>query len=184
MNLPNFLTSLRIIFVPFMAYFFWQETDVGNIIAVIMLLLIGATDILDGWVARKYNKVTQLGKILDPIADKLFQFSIAVLFVAKDIIPMWIVFLIVFKEVLMGIGVLVLYKKQDIVTGSFWYGKVATLVFYLGMSSIMIFRLGRPESYYVAIVSVLPLIYSLYRYAKLFFDLSYDGENSVGDKEG
>ena len=181
MNIPNILTTIRLILVPFIGYFFYQgypDDKKSLIIAVILFLIAGLTDVLDGRIARKYNQVTNLGKILDPIADKFFQFTVALVFVLKSLIPLWVVIIIVIKELFMGLGVLLLYKKQDIVTGSFWYGKFATVVFYCAILIIVLFRLTKPASTVVISIGVIPLIYAFYRYVRLFFELSNE-KNTV-----
>ena len=74
MNLPNKLTLLRIILIPFMMFFYLADFipyGIGKIVAIVIFILASLTDLLDGKIARKYNLVTDLGKFLDPIADKL-----------------------------------------------------------------------------------------------------------------
>lgn len=94
-----------------------------------ILLLSGITDIVDGWIARHFNMITDIGKIYDPFVDKLMQITAVVCLAAIRIIPVWVIFFIIFKEVTMIITGLVLYMNK-IVVHSNWYGKCATVFFY------------------------------------------------------
>ena len=86
MNLPNFLTLVRFVLVPVMATFLLKEQFT---IAICIYILASITDVLDGYIARKFNKITKLGKILDPMADKLLQFSALLGLWVVELIPFW-----------------------------------------------------------------------------------------------
>ena len=88
MNLPNKLSLLRIILIPFMLFFYLATfVPYGKIIALAIFIIAALTDMLDGKIARKYNLVTNLGKLLDPIADKLLVMSALLLVVVDYTIP-------------------------------------------------------------------------------------------------
>ena len=90
MNLPNKLTLLRIILIPFMMFFYLADFipyGIGKIVAIAIFILASLTDLLDGKIARKYNLVTDLGKFLDPIADKLLTATALLLILADGTIP-------------------------------------------------------------------------------------------------
>ena len=88
MNLPNKLSILRICFIPFVMFFYLQEFWIGGkILATVLFVLAVLTDMLDGYIARKYNLVTDLGKLLDTNADKILVLSSLLLIIADGTIP-------------------------------------------------------------------------------------------------
>lgn len=131
LNVPNILTVLRFIIIPIFAYFLCGHQ---YIIATILFLAGGITDVLDGYIARKYNLVTSWGKIADPLADKLMQLTaLVILSLVIKLIPIELLLIILAKEIFMGIGAIVLYKQNNYVVSADWYGKMATVVFYLAV---------------------------------------------------
>ncbi len=125
-HIPNLLTIARFLLIPFIIIFAVQD---NYVMAIIFLTLSGITDILDGFIARKYNLITDFGKLIDPLADKLTQVSILTVLVIKNIIPFWILAIVLLKEFLMVSGASFLYGKE-LVVSSKWYGKLATVLFY------------------------------------------------------
>lgn len=128
-NIPNILTIIRFILIPVILYFIIT----GNyLLGFIFFTISGITDILDGTIARKYNLISTFGKLMDPLADKLTQISVLATLTFKDIIPIWILVIVIFKELIMIIGASFLYGK-DVVVYSKWFGKLATVLFYLAI---------------------------------------------------
>ena len=128
-NIPNILTILRFIFIPIILYFIFM----GNfILGIVFFTISGITDVLDGFIARKFNLISNFGKLMDPLADKLTQISILASLVKVNIIPFWILVIVILKELLMVVGASFLYGK-DVVVYSKWYGKLATVLFYLAI---------------------------------------------------
>ena len=134
MNLPNILTIIRFIIVPFMAYFLINENFT---IAILLYVLASATDVLDGFIARRFNQITDLGKFLDPLADKLLQFSALVGLWVVKLIPLWIVVIFFIKEISMGLGAIKLLKKHVIIQSK-WFGKLSTIFFFLAIIASML----------------------------------------------
>ncbi len=134
MNLPNILTIIRFIIVPFMAYFLINENFT---IAILLYVLASATDVLDGFIARKFNQITDLGKFLDPLADKLLQFSALVGLWIVNLIPLWIVIIFFIKEISMGLGAIRLLRKHIIIQSK-WFGKLSTIFFFLAIIASML----------------------------------------------
>lgn len=133
-TIPNFLTFLRILFVPVFIYLYLEaHTTAGALI----ILLCGFTDFLDGYIARHYNQISELGKALDPFADKLLQFAIilCLLFTVDHMIWLFALFLI--KEASMLICWFVLKKKGGYMNGAQWFGKISTAVFYIAMFALI-----------------------------------------------
>jgi cardiolipin synthase len=105
---------------------------------MLLFLAGGLTDVLDGYIARKYNLVTSWGKIADPLADKLMQITaVTILSFGLKIIPIELVLVILAKETLMGVGALLLYKQNNYVVSANWYGKMTTVIFYLAIIMLM-----------------------------------------------
>ena len=128
-NIPNILTIIRFILIPIIIYFIIT----GNyLLGFIFFTISGITDILDGTIARKYNLISTFGKLMDPLADKLTQISVLATLTFKDIIPIWILVIVILKELIMIIGASFLYGK-DVVVYSKWFGKLATVLFYLAI---------------------------------------------------
>ena len=130
-HIPNALTILRFILIPFIIVYIVKEQYLE---AFIFLTISGLTDVLDGFIARKFNFITNFGKLIDPLADKTTQVSILVTLALKDIIPMWILLIVFVKEFVMISGASFLYGKE-LVVSSKWYGKLATVLFYLAIVS-------------------------------------------------
>ena len=140
MNLPNKLTIFRVILVPvFLIFLLGPFGYWSNIVAAIVFIVASATDMLDGYIARKYNMVSNLGKILDPIADKLSQIAIVIILLVKfwDGPLKYILFLFIFKELLMIIGAAILMSKGMRPVAAEIWGKLATVVFYTFMITII-----------------------------------------------
>ncbi len=102
-------------------------------------MLAGITDILDGYIARKYNMISKTGKILDPLADKFMQLTVIICLAYVKIVPPWAIIIIIVKEILMIIGGILLYKDKIVVAAN-WYGKVATTLFYVSILVIILFE--------------------------------------------
>ncbi len=135
-HVPNILTIIRFLFIPIILYYIFT----GNyLLGFIFFTVSGITDILDGCIARKFNLISNFGKLMDPLADKLTQISVLAALVIVNIIPVWILIIVVLKELIMVIGASFLYGK-DVVVYSKWYGKLATVLFYLAIVVSLITR--------------------------------------------
>ena len=127
MNLPNKLTVFRmILIVPFV---FVMLTDVcgssGKWIALAVFIIASLTDLLDGKIARKYNLVTNFGKFMDPIADKLLVSSAFIAFVQMGLLPAWIVIILIAREFIIS-GFRLVASDAGIVLAASWWGKFKT----------------------------------------------------------
>ena len=134
-TVPNGMSVLRILLVPVFAAFYLN----GNLPAAVTTLVIsGVTDMLDGLIARRFNQITDLGKMLDPFADKLTQGVVALCIAIRfpSIRPLLVLFIL--KELLMRSCAVVLLKKHKRPCAAKWYGKVATVMFYMSVSAIVL----------------------------------------------
>mgnify|MGYP001415168083 FL=1 len=139
-SVPNILSYVRLLLIPIFTYLFIHAEDTKDYYLIGFIIFLSAvTDLLDGWFARKFNQITELGKVIDPIADKLTQAAIVVCLLFRY--PyMWILFiLLVVKELFMGIIGLVLLKRGKKLDGAKWFGKLSTAVFYVAMGILITF---------------------------------------------
>lgn len=133
---PNVLTIIRFILIPPIVVNTAHENFIS---ALVLLILSGVTDVLDGYIARKFNYVTDFGKLVDPLADKMTQVAILITLAVKEIIPYWILAIVIIKELAMVIGASFLYKKEFVVSSK-WYGKLATVLFYVAIACSLVIR--------------------------------------------
>lgn len=133
-HIPNILSGIRIALIPF---FVWQFMLGNTSAAAVILIISGLTDLLDGYLARRNGWVSQLGKVLDPVADKLTQIAVCVSLAIK-MRRYWPIFaVLLLKELVMLIlGGYLLTKKVKL-DGAKWFGKVSTLLFYTAMTLII-----------------------------------------------
>ncbi len=125
MNIPNLLSILRLFLIPVFVIVFFSDFSGAYSAAGAIFLFAALTDVLDGYIARKYQLITKLGRLLDPLADKLMKGAASVCLAVAGIIPVWAVILIYFKELSMLAGILLFYKKSQDLPGSNIFGKTA-----------------------------------------------------------
>jgi len=138
MNIPNALSLFRIILVPVFVAVFFSDTPHAYTIATAVFLAAGLTDVLDGRIARKYGQITKLGRLLDPLADKLMVFAALICLAVRGLAPVWAVALYFGKEAVQGIGGLIFYRRMADVPQSNLLGKAGTFVFYLTVTAIIL----------------------------------------------
>ncbi|MBC8535461.1 CDP-diacylglycerol--glycerol-3-phosphate 3-phosphatidyltransferase [Feifania hominis] len=141
MNLPNALSIFRLILVPVFLLAFFMPIENNYLVACFVFILSGITDYMDGYIARKYGQITDLGKLLDPLADKMMQTTVFFCLWSADIVPLWVFLIFLGKEVIQILLSSKLYNKENVVVQSNWYGKVATGVFYLVVFLILVLDL-------------------------------------------
>ena len=142
MNLPNKLTILRIIMVPFFVFFLLTDVagPANKWIALVLFAAASLTDLLDGKIARKYNLVTNFGKFMDPLADKLLVCSAMICLIEMGKLPAWVVIIIIGREFIISGFRLVASDNGIVIAASYW-GKFKT-VFQMIMIIVMIADLG------------------------------------------
>lgn len=127
MNLPNKLTLFRIILIPFFVFFLFTGCvgEAGRYIALGIFAVASLTDLFDGKIARKYNLVTNFGKFMDPIADKLLVSSALISFVGLNRLQAWIVIILIAREFIIS-GFRLVASDLGIVLAASWWGKFKT----------------------------------------------------------
>jgi cardiolipin synthase len=134
-NIPNTISVIRLLLIPL---FIWLALNDQTAWAGALLGVIGATDWIDGYLARRLNQVTEVGKMLDPIADRLAVAVAVVIGLIVGVLPLWFGWGIIIREVVIGIGAIYGWfngvKRLDVR----WLGKLATLLLYFGVTTFYI----------------------------------------------
>ena len=176
-TVPNILVYIRILLVPVFIYIYINAREERDYyIALGVMVIAFLTDFFDGKIARKFNLVTDLGKILDPIADKLYQFAVAICLVAKYRLMLLVVIIIFIKELIMGLMGLVLLDKGGKVFGAKWYGKICTGIVDCSMAflflSPLVYEDKAPEALCIALICIcaVVLIITSVLYTRLFWE--------------
>lgn len=131
LTIPNLLSLFRMILIPVIVMLYVRYQRYGW--TIFLILLSGATDITDGWIARHFNMISDFGKILDPIADKLTQAAILLCLVTRFPKMIYIFLFMAVKETLMGITGLLSIRYSGKVYGADWHGKLTTVMLYAMM---------------------------------------------------
>ena len=154
--IPNILSCIRLLLVGVFIYAYYQ---IGPVYALIAFIIAGITDVSDGILARRFNWITNVGKILDPIADKSMQCTVLLCMSIGDkpLIPWWFAAFFIVKEVLMALGALFLFKKKDTVVSSRWFGKLAVCIFY---AVVFLIILLDPSYEIVIMLSIITIIFA------------------------
>ena len=182
LTVPNAMSLFRILVIPFFAYFFLKDNLTA---AVIALALSGLSDALDGFVARRFNQITELGKMLDPLADKLTQGTVAVCIAVRYPTICPLLFLLVTKELVMLCGACFLLHRGKKPCAAKWYGKVSTTLFYAAIVLIVVmdgFMQVQPEVFNLVsnialVVTAAFMLYTFVRYFGVFREIL---RNAVG----
>ena len=153
MNLPNKLTTLRVIMIPFFVFFLlWQngENYTFRMIALALFIIASLTDLLDGKIARKYNLVTNCGKFMDPLADKLLVCSALICLIELNALPAWMVIIIISREFIISGFRLIASDNGVVIAASYW-GKFKTT---FQMVSVVLLILDIPALAFVTTICV------------------------------
>lgn len=127
-TIPNILSMFRIVLLPFIVWFFVCKED--HVMAIVILLISGLSDILDGFIARKFNMISDFGKIIDPVADKLTQGILLICLIFKYAQVLWILGVFILKEFIMIMMGYMIIKRKNQVNSAKWYGKLNTVIIY------------------------------------------------------
>ncbi|MCR5665807.1 MAG: CDP-diacylglycerol--glycerol-3-phosphate 3-phosphatidyltransferase [Eubacterium sp.] len=160
MNLPNKLTMFRVILIPFFVICLLVpacQNNIGQLVALIIFIVASLTDMADGKIARKYNLVTNFGKFMDPLADKLLVCSAMICLVALDDLPGWVVVIIIAREFIISGFRLIAADNNVVIAASMW-GKVKT-VFQMGMIILILLNFScLPTILSIVLHTVIPVV--------------------------
>jgi len=173
MNVPNALTVFRILAVPFIIALLYFPSRSTCLLATVLFLVAILTDLADGFWARKYNQVTNFGKFLDPLADKILIASVLIMLVELNWIPAWIAIIVIIRELLVtGLRAIAADKGQVIAADK--YGKMKTimqsvalvpLIYHFPLFGIDTAKLG----FLLLLVAVVLTLYSGWNYLYTFY---------------
>ncbi len=175
-TIPNIISMLRIIMIPIFVYFYFATKLEWHYIAALgVLLLSGLSDIVDGFIARRFNLISDVGKVLDPIADKLTQAVIllCLLFKHKYLMPMFIVLFV--KELLTLFAATIILRNGIKPISSKWFGKLSTVIIYITMFYVIVCDFCEPKivlpdiiGNILAFSAIICMIVAMLGYIKIF----------------
>ena len=152
MNFPNLLSIFRLFLIPVFILIFFSNIHNSLMYAIIIFLVAGFTDILDGFIARKFDLITKWGIILDPLADKLMLVTVLTCLVVKSYIPLWILIIMTAKETAMITAGILLFKNHTVIPSNF-FGKLSTVLFYISIFILSIDKIIGNILVYIAVIS-------------------------------
>ncbi len=184
MTIPNAISFTRILLItPFVAFFI-KEMYVA---AAITVGISGLSDLFDGMIARKFNQESELGKVLDPLADKLTLIAVGIclIFIEPYVLPLMII--MVAKDVFMIIGGTIVINQGVIPPKASWYGKVSTFMFYISVAMVVLMAIlgykNETLTFTVLGVTAGMMIFSLINYAIIFFKIQKQLKSKADDKK-
>lgn len=171
-TIPNILSLVRLALLPVFAVLYLKSAEDPSLMwwSLLVLALSGLTDLFDGYIARRFNQITEIGKLLDPVADKLTQVVVLVCLAVRmpRLIPLLTICIV--KELIQVVGAWILVSRHEVVQAAEWFGKVTTCMFY-GTMLLFVFWPTMPEWLFWTLTCTVGalMIFSLVRYALLYF---------------
>lgn len=179
LTIPNILSFFRILLItPFMILFLNGQ----YLWSAIIIALSGLTDCVDGFIARHFNQISDFGKVLDPVADKLtlLAVGIGICILTPEVITVMVILII--KDLLMLIGGIALIKNNIQPPQARWYGKLGTILFYVSVCTIVVLKIFEVEVPYLSIallsITAISMIFALVKYFLLFLELIKNNDYS------
>ena len=176
LTIPNLLSLFRLALIPAIVILYIQEFNYGS---VALIALSALTDIADGWIARHFQMVSDLGKFLDPVADKLTQIAALSCLILRYPWAILLVALLILKELFqLTLGIIVL-KKTNVVNSARWFGKLNTVVLYATMILLFLFPDISPSlSELLFVLCAATMLFSMLLYGRFFHSIIKHAENS------
>lgn len=175
LSLPNILSYVRILLIPLIVYFYLFKENYTT--AAIIVAVFGFTDLADGFIARKFNMITEFGKFIDPVADKLTQCTLILCLLSRYDI-MWSLVIIFFvKETTMALaGLFSVCKNKKKLDGAKWFGKVSTVVQFCAMTALFAFKM--PLTVVIFLISLCSafMLMAFFLYMKEYIELNKKSE--------
>ncbi|HZK27844.1 MAG TPA: CDP-alcohol phosphatidyltransferase family protein [Thermoclostridium sp.] len=169
-HIPNILTMLRLLVIPVMVYYMLK----GEWITGLAIFVVAEfTDILDGYIARRYNFISKFGKLADPLADKLLQLTALFILSIGGRLPSYFFYILCIKELAMVVGAL-LFLKKDVVVHSNWMGKAAATILFIG---IILAFLNLSTSVYILWIGMIVSLAASVFYLREFLKQVNKGSN-------
>ncbi|MDF2586538.1 MAG: hypothetical protein K0S41_379 [Anaerocolumna sp.] len=173
LSIPNLLCYVRLMLIPVFVLFYIRADEPNEyLLSAWVVMLASLTDFFDGFIARKFQMVTELGKFLDPLADKLMQAALLFVLIVKIRWMFLLVSLFVIKEITMAVVGFVMFRKGKKLDGAMWFGKVSTTVLYVVMLILIaIPTLKTSITNILMITCAVFLSLSFLLYMKVYFDM-------------
>ncbi len=172
-TIPNMLSLFRLLLIPVYVVLYLNadpESWSDHLVAAGVLAVSCLTDLLDGKIARHFNMMSTTGKILDPLADKITQFTMIICLLIKYPILKWLVILFVVKEIFQLIGGIHILRKRTILKGALLTGKISTAILFISL--IVMIMMPQIDIKYVTVIAAvdsLVLLIAMVDYARVFF---------------
>lgn len=170
-NLPNKLTILRMVMVPLVMFFLLNNfisREVSHIVAALLFVVASLTDWLDGFLARKYNLITNFGKVMDPLADKLIVTAVMLCLIKTGVFPVWCAMIIIGRDFLVS-GMRIIASKENMNVAASMWGKVKTLIQMIAFTVAILFG----ESSFLTLYYVTKIVIYISTLATLISGISY-----------
>lgn len=136
LTIPNLISVVRLLTIPVFLWLVWRGDD---LVALVVLVVAVSTDFVDGLVARRLGQISKLGQFLDPLADRLFIAAVVVALTIREVVPLWLVAVVILRDVLLGLGSIVFSRYGAGVLPVKWMGKWATFAL---LASLPLFLLS------------------------------------------
>jgi Phosphatidylglycerophosphate synthase len=176
MNIPNMLSVFRLCLVPAFVILYFSGLVHAKYYAALTYFLASFTDFLDGYIARRFNLITNLGRVLDPLGDKMFTLAALSCLAIDEIIPLWALCLFFTKEMLMGIGGLWVHKRlQKEMPSANMLGKTATVLFFVVCVILLVVDVPKNVSIPLISAALSVSMMALVSYLISFFKLINEG---------
>lgn len=167
-NLPNIITGFRFLLIPTFVAMFFSGLENSMMYSFLIFILAGISDILDGMIARKFNLITKLGVVMDPLADKLMLMTVLICLTISGYIHFWVPIVVGIKEGILIIGGVHLYFHGEMnVIPSDKFGKLATVMFY-GAITAIVFGINELLSKVIITIAVVVTIIAFVNYFKKY----------------
>lgn len=164
LTIPNILSFARLLLIPLILWLYCIENNYYG--ALVIIIISGITDIADGFIARKFKMVSNFGKIIDPIADKVTQGSLILCLSIKYKAMLFLIGVFLFREILLIIMGAIILKKRDSVNSAKWFGKINTVVVYAVTTLLVILpNISQNIANIMISVSATTMLFSLVGYA-------------------
>lgn len=164
-TIPNILSIIRIILIPVFSYLYVIKK--AYFAATVLIILSGISDLLDGYIARSFDMITDLGKLLDPLADKLTQLAVLLILTSRFEKIKYLIGFFLTKEILMGITGYKSVKKSKVVNSAKWHGKLNSVVLYFTLLvHLLWFNIGEKVSNSLLVLAIFTMSMSLVLYLR------------------
>lgn len=161
MNLPNKLSIVRVALIPVIVILLYQQSDACRIIAGALFIIASLTDFLDGFIARKYNLVTNFGKFIDPVADKLLVLTTLIMLLHRGQMEAWIIIIILCRELAVD-GLRLVAVTQGKVIAASPFGKIKTTCQMIMITAAILLNQAAFSTWYMIILTVAAVVMTLF----------------------